>query len=105
MKSLLLLIFIITVFTAMQVTVTKSPLSLNLLIYSDINVRLKINKNVVYQNVPNAFSGITTIRYKVADEALVKIMVYNRAGIQVAVLANEIKQPGSYQIQWNAANL
>ena len=54
---------------------------------------------------PIAFTGITTIRYKVADEALVKIMVYNVAGIQVAVLANEIKQPGSYQIQWNAKNL
>ena len=37
-----------------------------------------------------------------ADKALVKIMVYNVAGIQVAVLANEIKQPGSYQVQWNA---
>ena len=75
-------------------------------VYSDIiNVELKANKNVVYQNVPNPFTNITTIRYEVADKALVKIMVYNAAGIQVAVLANEIKQPGSYQIQWNAENI
>ena len=34
-------------------------------------------KNVVYQNVPNPFISTTTIRYDVADKALVKIMVYN----------------------------
>ena len=66
---------------------------------------LKINRNVVYQNFPNPFTNITTIRYEVADKAPVKIMVYNATGIQVAVLANEIKQPGSYQIQWNAGNI
>jgi hypothetical protein len=32
-------------------------------------------------------------------------MVFNAAGIQVAVLANEIRQQGSYFVQWNASNL
>ena len=67
--------------------------------------KLKRNRNFVYQNAPNPFTGITTIRYEVADKAPVKIIVYNAKSIPVAVLANEIKQPGSYQIQWNAENI
>ena len=66
---------------------------------------LNINKNVVYQNFPNPFTNITTIRYDVADKAPVKIIVTNAVGFQVAVLANEIKQPGSYQIKWDAGNI
>jgi K+-transporting ATPase c subunit len=72
-------------------------------VYSHIvNVELKANKIVVYQNVPNPFYNTTTIRYDVVEKGPVKIMVYNTAGVQIAVLANEIKQPGSYQVQWNA---
>jgi hypothetical protein len=78
----------------------------NKFVYSDIvNVELKTNGNIVYQNVPNPFASSTSIRYEVAYKAMVKIIVYNTAGMQVAVLANEIKQPGSYQIQWNAENI
>src|ERR1019366_3246245 len=67
--------------------------------------KLKRNRNFVHQNAPNPFTGITTIQYEVADKAPVKIIVYNAKSIPVAVLANEIKQPGSYQIQWNAENI
>jgi hypothetical protein len=75
-------------------------------VYSDIiNFEVKADKNVVYQNIPNPFSTSTTIRYDIAEKALVQIIVYNSLGIQVAALANEIKEPGSYQIQWNAGTL
>jgi parallel beta-helix repeat protein len=74
-------------------------------VYSDIvNIELKPNKNVVYQNVPNSFSATTTIRYDIAEKDVVKIFVYNSAGAQVAVLANEEKEPGTYQVKWNASN-
>jgi hypothetical protein len=32
-------------------------------------------------------------------------MVFNTVGLRVAVLTNEIKKPGTYQIQWNSANI
>jgi hypothetical protein len=74
-------------------------------VYSDIvNVELKPNKNVVYQNVPNPFSNATTIRYEIAEKDLVKIVVYNSTGAQVAVLVNEEKEAGTYQVKWDAAN-
>ena len=72
--------------------------------YSD-TITVKLNANIVYQNVPNPFSTSTTIRYAVTAKALVKITVYNNLGIPVAVLANEIKQPGFYEVQWNAGNI
>jgi len=74
--------------------------------YSDIiNIEAQPAKSKVYQNVPNPFTNVTTIKYEMAERALVHIMVFNAAGIQVAVLANEIRQQGSYQVQWNAANV
>ena len=87
----------------MEVTVTQGTLRFNSFTFND---QFSTNTNVVYQNYPNPFTGITTIRYEVSDKAsAVKIIVYSSDGIQVAVLVNEIKLPGSYQIQWNATNI
>ncbi len=61
--------------------------------------------DTVYQNVPNPFSYTTTIRYQVAEKAQVKIVVYNANGTPIAVLANEVKDPGLYQVRWNAGNI
>ena len=67
--------------------------------------KLKRNKNFVHQNFPNPITSTTTTQYEVADEAPVKIIVYNAKSMPVAVLVNEVKQPGSYQVQWNAENI
>jgi hypothetical protein len=74
--------------------------------YSDvINVELKAKKNLIHQNVPNPFSSATTIPYEVAEKGLVKIAVYNTHGLQVAVLVNEFRLPGSYTVRWDATNI
>ncbi len=71
--------------------------------YSDIiSIEIKPDHNIVYQNFPNPFSNFTNIKFEIAEEAPVKIIVYNATGVKVAVLMNEIKQPGVYQVQWNA---
>ncbi len=74
--------------------------------YSDI-ISIEVNpvKNIIYQNVPNPFSNNTIIKFDIAESASIKIIVYNSIGIEVAVLLNEIKQPGSYQVQWNGKNV
>ncbi|MEO8764400.1 MAG: Ig-like domain-containing protein, partial [Ginsengibacter sp.] len=80
--------------------------SMGQFVYSNIlNVEFKGRKNIMRQNVPNPFSATTIIPYEVSGKALVKIVVYNTEGYQVAVLVNEVKLPGSYQVQWNAANI
>jgi hypothetical protein len=56
-------------------------------------------------NYPNPFNPKTEIRYQVAGVSDVKITVYDLLGREVAVLVNEKKQPGSYEVQFDASKL
>ncbi|MFT3932608.1 MAG: T9SS type A sorting domain-containing protein [Chitinophagaceae bacterium] len=74
--------------------------------YSDVvTIELKTSQNMVYQNMPNPFSGSTTIRYDLKKASFVKIVVFNEVGAQVAVLVNGQNDLGSNRVQWNAQNL
>ncbi len=57
------------------------------------------------QNYPNPFNPVTSIAYKVPNTALVSIKVYDLIGREVAVLVDEIKQPGVYQVSFGFENL
>ena len=53
---------------------------------------------------PNPFNPSTTIRFVVPSEGLVKIVVYDLLGREVATLVNEFKARGDYSITWNPEN-
>jgi hypothetical protein len=70
----------------------------------------------LYQNYPNPFNPSTVIRYSIPTPdsppftkggkqggSLVSLIVYDILGNEVATLVNEEKQPGSYQVEFNAA--
>ena len=57
------------------------------------------------QNYPNPFNPSTVISFTVAKKSNVMLNVYNVLGEQVATLVNEVKDAGSYQVQFNASNL
>jgi 1,4-alpha-glucan branching enzyme len=57
------------------------------------------------QNYPNPFNPSTTIRYSITNSDLVRIKVYDILGREVKVLVNEIKQPGTYEVQFDATGL
>jgi len=59
----------------------------------------------LFQNYPNPFNPSTTIRYSITNSELVRIKVYDILGREVKVLVNEIKQPGSYEVQFDASGL
>ena len=59
----------------------------------------------LYQNFPNPFNPSTTIRFSVTNSDLVRIKVYDILGREVMTLVNEIKQPGSYEVQFDATGL
>jgi hypothetical protein len=54
------------------------------------------------QNYPNPFNPSTIIRYSVKTSSLVTLKVYSILGKEVAVLLNEDKQPGEYEIDFSA---
>ena len=57
------------------------------------------------QNFPNPFNPTTLIKYGIPKQGLVKIVVYDVLGREVSTLINEVKQAGTYEINFNASNL
>ncbi len=55
------------------------------------------------QNYPNPFNPSTTISYTVAEKSTVLLEIFDVNGRLVNTLTNTEHQPGSYQLDWNAA--
>jgi len=55
------------------------------------------------QNYPNPFNPTTEIRFTITDSRFTTLKVYDLLGREVASLINEMKQPGTYIIQWDAS--
>lgn len=54
------------------------------------------------QNYPNPFNPSTNFTFRVAQEGLVSIKVFDLLGREIATLVNEVRHPGEYTAQWNA---
>ena len=63
------------------------------------------DKFVLYQNYPNPFNPSTKIRFDIPKSSLVKLIVYDMIGREVAVLVNSEIKPGSYEYLWDGTNL
>ncbi len=57
------------------------------------------------QNYPNPFNPKTGVRFQVPGVSNVNITVYDLLGREVAVLVNEVKQPGTYTAQFDGKGL
>jgi hypothetical protein len=57
------------------------------------------------QNFPNPFNPSTKIKYSVPQSGLVSIVIYDLTGQKVETVVDEVKQPGNYEIEFNAAGL
>jgi hypothetical protein len=64
-----------------------------------------VNDYYLYQNYPNPFNGSTIISYKLKERGYVKLMVYDIKGERVAVLVNEEKEAGYYEVEFDANSL
>lgn len=75
--------------------------------YSD-EVNVEVSAPLEYsleQNYPNPFNPSTTIKYSVAKDGFVKLIVYNALGEQVVSLVNQNQKAGRYEVVFNADNL
>ncbi len=59
----------------------------------------------LYQNYPNPFNPVTTIRYYIPKAGLVNLKVYDLLGREIAILINEEKPAGRYEVEFNGAGL
>ena len=53
------------------------------------------------QNYPNPFMGKTVIKYCLPEEIRVKLGVFNSKKEKIKILVDEIKEPGTYQVEFN----
>lgn len=63
------------------------------------------NSFKLFQNYPNPFNPTTSIKYEVLGIMNVRLAVYDILGREVAILVNEEKLPGSYEVQFNGSQL
>ena len=59
----------------------------------------------VSQNYPNPFNPTTKINFALPKSGLVTLKVYDMLGKEVAMLVNEVKNVGTYTVDFNGANL
>jgi len=55
---------------------------------------------ILYQNIPNPFSGTTQISFYVPTKSTVKITVYDIYGKEVAVVLNEKMNAGKHEVEF-----
>ncbi len=71
----------------------------------EITADLIPNSFNLSQNYPNPFNPATNIQFEVPSPQFVSLKVYDIVGKEVITLVNEKKQPGKYEVQFNASNL
>ena len=69
---------------------------------------VKISKDIpdhfnLYQNYPNPFNPSTRIRFALPEASNVKIEIYNAIGQRVAVLVNETRPTGYFEVNFDAS--
>jgi hypothetical protein len=57
------------------------------------------------QNHPNPFNPSTEIGFQISDHGLVTLKVYDVLGREVATLVNEVREPGTYNVRWDAGGV
>ena len=76
--------------------------------YHNLNEVIDIgipNKFDLSQNYPNPFNPSTSIQYQVSSPSPVSLKVYDALGNEAAVLVDEQKPAGSYEISFDGSNL
>jgi hypothetical protein len=73
--------------------------------FSDDGDKFSSSANKLYQNKPNPFNPVTTIRFKISEASNINLKVYDLLGKLISILADDYKTPGEYSVVFDAKNL
>ncbi len=57
------------------------------------------------QNYPNPFNPVTNIKFGIPESGNVRLVVYDILGREVTTLMNEHKNPGTYEVKFDASEI
>jgi len=57
------------------------------------------------QNYPNPFNSSSVIKYSIPTSSQVTLKIFNTLGEEIETLVDEAKAVGTYEVNWDAANL
>lgn len=60
---------------------------------------------LLYQNFPNPFNPITTIKFEVSKSSPISLIVYDVLGREIIKLFNEFKPAGTYELTFDGSEL
>ncbi len=63
------------------------------------------NSIELFQNYPNPFNPVTNLGFGISNSEFVSLKVYNSLGKEVAIIVNEIKPAGRYEVTFDGSNL
>jgi len=63
-----------------------------------------VYRDKLWDNYPNPFNPITTIRYSVSKECRVSLKIFNVRGQLIRTLVDGQKKMGEYEVKWNGTN-
>ncbi len=61
--------------------------------------------STLMQNYPNPFNPVTKIQFTIVNRQSTIVKVFDLLGREVATLVNEVKEPGRYEVEFDAAGL
>ena len=58
----------------------------------------------LFQNYPNPFNPATTIQYKISENGMVELNVFDVTGRHIKELVTGIQKTGNYKVVWDGTN-
>jgi len=74
------------------------------IVVKSANLDLKPHDFTLQPAYPNPFNPSTSIRYGLAEETNVRVMIYDMRGIEIQVLEQGPKSAGWYELQWHGTD-